>query len=192
MDVSLTDLLTCPRCGPAHGLILLPDEVRNRRVVSGVLGCANCRERYPVENGVADLGRGAGEEGVRAGGGSGRVGRRNKRKTVDQEAASEEEATRLAALLGLSEGGGVVLMAGPAAVVVERVADLAPGILLVTSAAGGAEVGVASRLRLGPVLPLRSWPLSASRWWGPPPVRCPRSPATSGVSARSAIGTGCC
>ena len=55
MELSLTDLVTCPRCGPTYGLILIPDEVRERRVVSGLLGCPNCRERYGVEAGVADL-----------------------------------------------------------------------------------------------------------------------------------------
>jgi uncharacterized protein YbaR (Trm112 family) len=51
----LTDLLTCPRCGPGFGLVLLVDEVEQRRVQRGWLGCPNCRQDFPVENGVADL-----------------------------------------------------------------------------------------------------------------------------------------
>jgi uncharacterized protein YbaR (Trm112 family) len=51
----LTDLLTCPRCGPAHGLVLLVQEVEGRRVHSGWLGCPHCRHDFPVNGGVADL-----------------------------------------------------------------------------------------------------------------------------------------
>jgi len=51
----LTDLLTCPACGPAHGLVLLVQEVDDRRVKTGWLGCPNCRHDYPVSGGVADL-----------------------------------------------------------------------------------------------------------------------------------------
>jgi uncharacterized protein YbaR (Trm112 family) len=53
----LTDLLTCPRCGPAYGLVLLVEQVEARRVIAGWLGCPNCRHDFPVANGVADLRR---------------------------------------------------------------------------------------------------------------------------------------
>jgi uncharacterized protein YbaR (Trm112 family) len=53
----LTDLLTCPRCGPGFGLVLLVHEAAERRVKHGWLGCPNCRHDFPVENGVADLRR---------------------------------------------------------------------------------------------------------------------------------------
>lgn len=55
MHLLLTDRLTCPRCGPRFGLILRADELEDRRVESGVLGCPNCRESYPVREGVGDL-----------------------------------------------------------------------------------------------------------------------------------------
>lgn len=55
MHLLLTDRLACPRCGPAFGLILLADRMADRRVDAGALGCANCRERYPIRGGVADL-----------------------------------------------------------------------------------------------------------------------------------------
>lgn len=153
MDISLSDLLTCPRCGPAHGLILLPDEVRERRVVTGVLGCANCRERYAVERGVADL---RGDFGVVGGGSEGGEG-----VGVAVRGGDREAAVRLAALLGLTEAGGVVLLAGPAAELGERLAEVAPGTSVVTTVGAdawesGDVSGVVSRLRLGKVLPLRA------------------------------------
>jgi len=55
MHLLLTDRLTCARCGPAFGLILLADRMVDRRVLRGSLGCPNCREQYLIEGGVADL-----------------------------------------------------------------------------------------------------------------------------------------
>lgn len=172
MEIALSDLLTCPRCGPAHGLILLPAEVRDRRVVSGVLGCPNCRERYPVEREVADLRGGAGpvgrgaskmeaaEKGAADAGGEG--GNEDGRGSGDAEAA-----VRLAALLGLSEAGGVVLIAGPAAVHGGRVAEAAPGTTVVTTPESGGVPGPVSRLRIGSALPLRTGSLRGVALTGP-------------------------
>ena len=55
MHLLLTDRLTCPRCGPEFGLILLADRLEDRRVLEGALGCPNCRDRYPVRDGFGDL-----------------------------------------------------------------------------------------------------------------------------------------
>ena len=55
MHLLLTDRLTCPRCGPEFGLILLADKLVDRVVHSGVLGCPNCRDAFQVEDGFADL-----------------------------------------------------------------------------------------------------------------------------------------
>lgn len=167
MEIALSDLLTCPRCGPAHGLVLLPAEVRDRRVVSGVLGCPNCRERYPVERGVADLRGGAGPVAEGPGDERTMAGRTMAGRTVadadpqggDRSGPSGsdgEAAVRLAALLGLSEAGGVVLIAGPAAVHGARVAEVASGTTVVTTAESGPVPGVVSRLRIGVTLPLRT------------------------------------
>lgn len=164
MDLSLIEFLTCPRCGPAHGLILLPDEVRDRRVVTGVLGCANCRERYVVEGGVADL---RGDSGVVGGGGEARDWGEERGEGVGEApgGGGREAAVRLAALLGLAEAGGVVLLTGPAAELGERLAEVAPGTTVVTTVGvdtsgsavdSGVGSGVVSRLRLGKVLALRT------------------------------------
>lgn len=65
MNTALVDHLACPRCGPSFGLVLLAKDVRDpgaddprargRVVRRGELGCPNCREAYPVEEGCADL-----------------------------------------------------------------------------------------------------------------------------------------
>ena len=47
--------MTCPRCGPEFGLILLADKMKKRRVLDGQLGCSNCRSQYPLVGGCGDL-----------------------------------------------------------------------------------------------------------------------------------------
>ena len=135
MHVTLTDVLSCPKCGPGHGLILLPEEVRDRRVATGFLGCPDCRTRYPVVAGVTDLVVGAALEGVTPGG-------------------DETGATRLAAVLGLEPGRGAVVLAGPAAAQAEALAGLVEGIEVVATTDRG--LGSASAVRLGEALPFQS------------------------------------
>jgi uncharacterized protein YbaR (Trm112 family) len=127
MHILMTDVLTCPRCGPQYGLILLADEVRERRVLTGRLGCANCREKYEVRAGTvhfpaagavapADAAGHAGTEAEAAAG-------------QDAAAAADPEAAvRLAALMGLQQGAGPVLLAGTAAAQAGGVAELVPGL----------------------------------------------------------------
>jgi uncharacterized protein YbaR (Trm112 family) len=124
MHILLTDRLACPRCGPEFGLVLLAHEVRDRRVLEGDLGCPNCREVYPVREGFADLRppprpplgsrQVAGEGGLEGLGGGPEV--------ADEEGGTghaadpaAEEVLRLGALLGVTEGPGMLLLKGPAA-----------------------------------------------------------------------------
>lgn len=100
MHTLLTDRLACPRCGSAFGLILFAERVEERRVYRGSLGCPNCRDRYPVEDGFADL--------------------RPQPRTplpdpVTLERITDPEdqgALRLAALIGVAEGPGHLFLAG--------------------------------------------------------------------------------
>jgi uncharacterized protein YbaR (Trm112 family) len=144
MHILLTDILTCPRCGPEFGLILLADRIDERRVVEGRLGCANCREQYPVRGGTLDV-RLPGfvppaENDVSAAGG------------VD----AQEAAVRLAALLGLADAQGTVLVAGPGAAVAGGMAALVPGVQVValTAAPGDAAGAPGVSPMVGAVVPL--------------------------------------
>lgn len=118
MHILLTDVLTCPRCGPEFGLILLADRIHDRRVMEGRLGCANCREQYPVRAGAVDLRipGAAADDPVSA----------------DAEAGdASDAAVRLAALLGLANAQGTVLIAGPGAALAGEVAALLPEVQVV-------------------------------------------------------------
>lgn len=138
MHILLTDILTCPRCGPGFGLILLADRAEERRVIEGVLGCSNCREKYPVSAGVADFG--ASPEAV---------------PPVADEAAVE----RLAAILGVTHGPAFLLLAGPAAAYAPGLAAMIPDVEVVTvGAAASAQdgAGINRVYAAGPQLPIAS------------------------------------
>lgn len=140
MHILLTDVLRCPRCGPDFGLVLLADRVDDRRVLEGRLGCANCREAYPVRRGEVDL-RIPGAEGP---------------APAEGEAPDPEAAVRVAALLGLTEGRGSVLLVGGGADLAKGIASLVEGVEVVTLSAalrGGEEEDGVNRVAGGAPLP---------------------------------------
>ena len=142
MHLFLTDRLSCPRCGPDFGLILLADEVRDRRIISGDLGCANCREKYPVAEGFGDL----------------RPPPRAPLSPPEPSSppADPEETVRFGALLGVTEGPGTLLLEGPAVRQAGALADLIQGVEVVgvdTSLMGEAEREGVSRMVAHPRIP---------------------------------------
>ncbi len=172
MNVVLTDHLVCPRCGPPFGLVLLAHNVRDRRVREGEFGCPNCRDRFPVEDGFADLRpppRGPAPveaEGVNAA--TGRTGGR------DEEVASR--ALRLAAALGVAEGPGLIVVPDSHRAEAGPLARLVRGIEVVVVGWRGRAVvaeGV-SAFVTGPRLPLRDGVArgvvvaggEGEGWWG--------------------------
>jgi hypothetical protein len=142
----LSDVVTCPRCGPAFGLLLLADRVEDRRVYEASLGCANCRERFSVSRGYAALvepGTAGADDGTEAG----------------------ISAEVLAALLGVTEGPALLLLAGPVARHAAALADLIAGSEIIAAwspLAGEAErAGVSRFATPAGVLPFRSGSMRA-------------------------------
>ncbi|MGQ0562781.1 MAG: hypothetical protein ACT443_13015 [Gemmatimonadota bacterium] len=126
-----------------YGLVLVADRVEQRRVLDGWLGCANCRERYRIQDGYVELRYGpAPAEDVRA-----------------EQPAQPADAVRLAALLGVTEGPALLLVVGTVAVLAPALVELIEGIeVMVVSDALRVESekpGV-SRFAHGTVLPFRS------------------------------------
>jgi uncharacterized protein YbaR (Trm112 family) len=117
----LTELLSCPLCGPEHGLVLIVEEIEDRRVDVGRLGCPNCKREYPVARGLADLRLQAGpslsEEDQTAG--------------PESPLQDEELALKVAALSGLTEGPGYLLVAERLAIAAEELAELLPGFEII-------------------------------------------------------------
>jgi uncharacterized protein YbaR (Trm112 family) len=147
MYILVTDVLSCPRCGPEFGLILLSERAESRRVLEGVVACANCRERYPVRDGFADLRVDA--AGKPANGGSGE-------ETAPQEREGESVVFRLLALLGISEGPALALLVGGDARLAGAMADRIEHLEVITADAASASVperaGV-TRMAIGRRLP---------------------------------------
>lgn len=121
MHLVLTDVLVCPRCGPPAGLIVMADRMAGRRVLAGVLGCPNCHENFPVQEGVADLRLEAPGPAIAA-------------------APYQGDPLRLAALTGLMEARGFSLVIGPAGQLAGPMVALVPNLqLVVVSQPGWAE-----------------------------------------------------
>ena len=114
------------------------------RVWSGVLGCPRCHARYPIRDGVVDFADGAGGADLRA-----------------EVQRDEFEVIRLAAQLGLSESGGLVLLTGRYASLAEALLDVVDVTCLLVDARNGSPPGT-TRLRLGDRLPFMSGALRAA------------------------------
>ncbi|HEX7051571.1 MAG TPA: Trm112 family protein [Longimicrobiales bacterium] len=142
MYIVLTDITTCPRCGPEHGLILLAERIENRRVLEGALGCPHCRERYPIVGGMADL----------------RVPPAPALPGPDAapEPGDDEAALRIAALMGVHAGPGFTLLLGRSARLAPGVAARIQGLEVVAAdetLAGWSEAAAINRVAVGPRLP---------------------------------------
>jgi uncharacterized protein YbaR (Trm112 family) len=172
VHILLTDILTCPRCGPEFGLILLAERMVERRVLEGALGCSNCREKYPIRGGAVHFAE------PHAGGPAGtetRAVQDDAAAAIDAAAAGTDadDALRLAALMGVTHGPAYVLIAGPAVVRAARVGSLVEGLEVITAtmadaadvvptpAPPGAGVAAVSRLVIAARLPLASARLAA-------------------------------
>jgi len=117
VQLVLTDRLACPRCGPRFGLILLANQLVERRVRDGVLGCPNCRDSFLIADGFVDLRappRGEIELGLAG--------------PPEERVEDSSEAAHMIALLGIPRGPGTVALVGAparhAASLVDAVEDL--------------------------------------------------------------------
>lgn len=151
MHVGLTEILRCPRC--PGDLVLLAEHAAGGRVASGRLGCAACGARYPIDEGIADFRGDETEPSANA----------------DDAGEPAVEALVLAALLGLADARGVVLLAGAHVALADPLAGLTQGVEIVTlesppddETRGGAGPDAAappgigrSRLRITSAIPVR-------------------------------------
>lgn len=147
MLLELSEVFVCPRCRPAQGLVVMVDRLEERRVMTGALGCPGCDLRVPIREGTIrfERARSSGEpDGGGPGSSPGEPSEREDRRGSSTEEREEpppllhtgdrdEDAVRLAALLG---------------------ADRAEGYLLLGPGLGAMAAGVAARAPDGEVLAL--------------------------------------
>ena len=125
MFIELTDVLRCPADHPEQYLVLLPDQVENRVVVSGELGCPVCGETFPIEDGITRLGD----------------------PPDISSSVPSLDAGAADAFLGLTGPGGYVVLVGGVALLGVELAGLLDGVHLVALNApaglpGGADLSV--------------------------------------------------
>lgn len=145
MHLLLTDHLICPRCENESGLILLTELMTDRRVQTGALGCPQCRSQYPIVDGVADL----------------RIG--GTPPPSETVSLDPDAATRLAALIGVTEGPAFVLTIGLTTEAAATLAAVVPGVEVVS--AGAADESSApgvSRIVFDGRIPIRTGGVSGA------------------------------
>lgn len=103
MFLELAEVLDCPDCEESVGLVTFVDRAESRRVVEGRLGCPLCEIEVPIRRGTMrfDLSDAARRATPRAG------------TAHPAGETAPEAALRLAALLGVSERAGMVVLLGP-------------------------------------------------------------------------------
>jgi len=113
-------------------------------VIEGSLGCPNCRDRFPIEDGFGDL-----RPPPRSTGGD----------APDTEPPPSPPVIEVAALLGLTDGPGSVALIGDMAGHAAELSGLVPGVEFIGIAPGlrGWEEGEGvSRMTTGAALPFSS------------------------------------
>lgn len=124
-------------------LIARADELDARHIVQGELGCPICEARYAIRDGVADF-----SDGVSPWAPSG--------PRAEDSEDTQALAFRAAALLGLTDPGGVVVLAGDWSACADSLLDVVEGVQLL--ALDPAPVlrsgGALSLARISAVLPL--------------------------------------
>jgi uncharacterized protein YbaR (Trm112 family) len=94
MFIELVDALRCPTPHEESWLVAAATRTAFRHIVDGTLGCPVCHAHYPIRRGVVDFRRAP------------------LAAPVPDAPADDEQATRLAALLDLSDRTGFALLLG--------------------------------------------------------------------------------
>ncbi|HEY3011210.1 MAG TPA: hypothetical protein VGJ36_00590 [Gemmatimonadales bacterium] len=110
MFIELTDHLRCPVDHDESFLVLLPDRMEGRSVLSGQLGCPVCGRTFEIVDGVLDTGPAP---------------------DVIDSRGTALDADGLLALTGLHGPGGYLVLVGPVASLWREIGELNPGVALV-------------------------------------------------------------
>ncbi|HEX5385243.1 MAG TPA: hypothetical protein VFW66_00935 [Gemmatimonadales bacterium] len=141
MFIELTDHLRCPAEHEERYLVLLPDRVERRSVVSGQLGCPVCGRTFLVRDGVAELGAPP-PDSTRA------------------QATTHDPLTASAAhvFLGLGGPGGYVALVGSAAAMWRELSELVRGVAIVAvnPPAEVADAAPVLSVVRAPIIPIKS------------------------------------
>lgn len=115
MFLELAEALDCPRCREAFGLVAFVAEAEGRRVLAGRLGCPLCEVEYPILEGAIDFADPEvdRETGAQAEPATGVATGEGPPSAASPPPDTGELPLRLAALLGVGERSGIVVLLGP-------------------------------------------------------------------------------
>lgn len=125
MHLELVELLKCPNNHAPSVLVASADEIENRYVTNGLLGCPECLAEYPVRDGVTHFVDGVAAHSVADAGVDSAVD-----AAVDF-AVDRDVAMRLAAQLGLSPGHTVFALIGFSVEMALALREIVPARVLV-------------------------------------------------------------
>lgn len=114
MYIELAGMLRCPGDHEYMPCIVAPDEMDDRRVARGVVGCPVCEVEHSIQEGIV----GFGEDPLLA------TGSRSDDLTVEEMPSVDA----VQALLNLSGPGGYVALVGSGSRLAEELAELTPGV----------------------------------------------------------------
>jgi len=117
MFIELAEYLRCPADHEETYCVVSAEEMQDRRVVSGAVGCPVCHAQYPLRDGVVEFGVDP------------LLGPASRADDLTVERTTDPAV--LHPLLGLSSPGGFVVMLGSAVRCAEGLAALVDGVHIV-------------------------------------------------------------
>jgi len=118
MFIELVDSLRCLEPHEETWLVAAVTRMDGRHVAEGTLGCPLCRREYPIVSGVAWFATDSPEES-------------DERLTTQLQIEDEARVMRAAALLDLTEPGGIVVLGGSYTHYADALAELGAGHVIV-------------------------------------------------------------
>jgi hypothetical protein len=140
MHLELVDALRCLRPHEPTALVASVERITDRDVVTGTLGCPVCDARYPVVDGAVVF-----DAACQA---------RYRMAPAGPPGDMGEIATRVAAVLDLTDAGGVVLLQGAWADAAEAVSRIVPIAMVLLNPPGQPRAGEGRSPLYAPVAPL--------------------------------------
>lgn len=140
MYIELVDSLRCVEAHEDTWLVAAVTRMDGRHIVEGKLGCPICRREYPVRDGIGWF--------------TDEPGDRSNNLPVVTSTADEEQVARAAALLGVLDAGGILVVGGSWSGCADALAALgAAHVVVLDAATPNATAQEVSSLVVGDRLP---------------------------------------
>ena len=146
MFIELVDSLRCIEVHDETWLVAAVTRMDGRHVIDGLLGCPICRREYPIRDGVAWFTADEPDAG---------------RLTRVAATRDEDRIMRAGALLGLTDGGGIVCLDNAWADCADALTELGPAHVVVLNANADAAGETVSVLAVEDRLPFAPGALRA-------------------------------